>query len=65
MQSKTYGSLEIFFENGKITQITQRIINKIQHKTSIEVTINNKSNIEKSNSKTINEEESLKNFGNV
>lgn len=29
MDNKIYGSLEIYFENGKITQITQRIINKI------------------------------------
>lgn len=26
--SKMYGSLEIYFENGRPTQITQRLINK-------------------------------------
>lgn len=29
-----YGSVEIFFENGKVTQITQRIINKIHHRSN-------------------------------
>ncbi|KKQ10262.1 hypothetical protein A2858_04205 [Candidatus Daviesbacteria bacterium RIFCSPHIGHO2_01_FULL_36_37] len=29
MQKKTYGSIEIYFEAGEITQVTQRIINKI------------------------------------
>lgn len=28
-ENKIYGSVEIFFEDGKITQITQRVINKI------------------------------------
>lgn len=32
IENKTYGSIEIFFEAGKITQITERIINKIQNK---------------------------------
>lgn len=27
--SKIYGSVEVFFEAGQITQITQRIINKL------------------------------------
>jgi hypothetical protein len=26
---KIYGSVEVYFENGQITQITQRIINKM------------------------------------
>jgi hypothetical protein len=26
-----YGSVEVFFEKGRITQITQRIINKVRH----------------------------------
>ncbi len=29
MDAKIYGSIEIFLEEGSITQITQRIINKI------------------------------------
>jgi hypothetical protein len=29
MDTKIYGSVEVYFEAGKITQITQRIINKI------------------------------------
>ena len=28
---KIYGSVEIYFEAGKITQVTQRIINKVTH----------------------------------
>lgn len=31
MEKKIYGSIEIFFEEGSITQVTQRIINKIHH----------------------------------
>ncbi len=33
MDKKIYGSVEIYFEAGKITQVTQRIINKIAPKT--------------------------------
>ncbi len=29
MQNKIYGSIEVYFEAGEITQVTQRIINKI------------------------------------
>lgn len=29
VENKMYGSVEIFFEAGSVTQITQRIINKI------------------------------------
>lgn len=32
MKDKIYGSVEIYFEAGHMTQITQRIINKINHK---------------------------------
>lgn len=32
MSKKMYGSVEFYFEKGKITQITQRIINKVYHK---------------------------------
>ncbi|MBI2021760.1 DUF2292 domain-containing protein [Candidatus Daviesbacteria bacterium] len=28
-EKKIYGSIEIYFEGGEVTQITQRIINKI------------------------------------
>lgn len=28
---RIYGSVEIYFEDGRITQITQRIINKVDH----------------------------------
>lgn len=35
IKNKVYGSLEIYLENGKITQITQRIINKIGHPKKI------------------------------
>lgn len=37
-KNKIYGSIEIYFENGKVTQITQRIINKIHHKPTKEIT---------------------------
>lgn len=30
VEEKTYGSIEIYFEEGNITQITQRIINKVR-----------------------------------
>lgn len=29
---KMYGSIEVYFEAGKVTQVTQRIINKIHKK---------------------------------
>jgi len=32
VDNKIYGSVEIYFEDGKITQVTQRIIKKISHK---------------------------------
>jgi len=32
IESKIYGSVEVYFEAGKITQITQRIINKVPSK---------------------------------
>lgn len=32
IESKIYGSVEVYFEAGKITQITQRIINKVSSK---------------------------------
>lgn len=31
INNKIYGSIEIYFEEGRVTQVTQRIINKIQH----------------------------------
>ena len=31
VDKKIYGSVEIYFEAGKITQVTQRIINKVTH----------------------------------
>jgi len=33
MAKKMYGSIELYFEAGKITQVTQRIINKVYHKS--------------------------------
>lgn len=29
VEGKIYGSIEIYFEDGRVTQITQRIINKV------------------------------------
>lgn len=29
-QNKLYGSIEVYFEAGRVTQVTQRIINKIR-----------------------------------
>lgn len=34
IKNKIYGSIEIYFEAGQVTQITQRIINKIQKRPS-------------------------------
>lgn len=31
VKNDIYGSVEIFFEKGKITQVTQRIIKKVNH----------------------------------
>ena len=33
ISKKMYGSIELYFEGGKVTQITQRIINKVYHKS--------------------------------
>ena len=35
-ENKIYGSVEIFFESGRVTQITQRIINKV-HGVKVEL----------------------------
>jgi hypothetical protein len=32
MDNKIYGSIEFFFEDGNVTQITQRVIKKINSK---------------------------------
>ncbi len=32
VSNRTYGSVEIYFEDGRITQVTQRIIRKIGNK---------------------------------
>lgn len=37
--NKMYGSVEIYFEDGTITQITQRIINKVSRVRKEEVKI--------------------------
>lgn len=34
VDNKIYGSVEIYFEDGEITQITQRIIKKVNRKKS-------------------------------
>lgn len=34
MDSKVYGSIEIYLEEGQITQISQRVIKKIKKKSS-------------------------------
>jgi len=31
VDKKIYGSIEVYFEAGRVTQVTQRIINKINH----------------------------------
>lgn len=31
VENKLYGSIEIYFEKGQVTQFTQRIIKKINH----------------------------------
>lgn len=34
MDSKVYGSIEVYLEDGQITQISQRVIKKIKKPTS-------------------------------
>ncbi len=34
IEKKIYGSIEVYFEAGNVTQITQRIINKIRRNDS-------------------------------
>jgi len=38
-----WGSIEVFVQNGKVTQITKRAIQKINH--SLELTLDNPTNI--------------------
>ena len=33
VEKKIYGSIEVYFEAGNVTQITQRIINKIRNQS--------------------------------
>lgn len=35
VDNKIYGSVEVYFESGRITQITQRIINKLQNNRTL------------------------------
>ena len=56
--NKIYGSVEIYFEGGTITQITQRIINKIAHSQK---THKKKFNNSKENSIHLNNTPKLKN----
>ena len=35
VERRIYGSVEIYFEDGQITQITQRIINKVGRRTKL------------------------------
>lgn len=37
VSNKMYGSVEIYFENGNITQVTQRIIKKIKSREKNEI----------------------------
>ena len=32
VETQIYGSIEFHFQEGKVTQVTQRIINKVHHK---------------------------------
>lgn len=47
VENNIYGSVEIFFEKGKVTQITQRTIKKVNHPDS-----NNNYDINKKQSST-------------
>ncbi|MBI2011168.1 hypothetical protein HYS91_00215 [Candidatus Daviesbacteria bacterium] len=43
VNNKIYGSVEIYFESGSVTQITQRIISKINNgKVSKKLTVKSK-----------------------
>lgn len=39
VKNKIYGSVEIYFEEGKMTQVTQRIINKMHTHKKMKITI--------------------------
>lgn len=49
VENKIYGSVEVYFEAGNITQITQRIINKVAHarkqKFSTKVSVESPKNV--------------------
>ena len=40
IQNKIYGSIEVYFEAGEVTQVTQRIINKISRSNTKKPLIN-------------------------
>ena len=52
--SRIYGSIEIFFEEGRITQITQRIISKVYKQEKVKY--QTKSNKEGNGSEEITQE---------
>lgn len=56
---KIYGSIEIYFEAGKVTQVTQRIINKIQKKEQRKENNLNLPKHENGQPKRINEQNTL------
>ena len=39
MDANMYGSVEVYLENGQITQITQRIIKKIKRQNPVEAPV--------------------------
>lgn len=39
MDAKVYGSIEVYLEEGQITQISQRVIKKIKHSQSHQMKI--------------------------
>ena len=52
MDSKVYGSIEIYLEDGQITQISQRVIKKIKkaQSSSHQIKVKKSSNTRKSTS---------------
>ncbi len=52
VKNKIYGSVEIYFEEGRMTQITQRVINKISAKPKEKKLSKDRTSLSKSLNKT-------------
>jgi hypothetical protein len=56
VNNKIYGSVEIYFENGSITQVTQRIIKKMRKGDNKPAMTSGRSKIKSSNSSRYSDE---------